>query len=275
MRRFYQHVRSPALLYLISFFIFAPAASAQSSSESSPALHPLQDQSSNTLPEALASQCDNAITYDFFYRGSHIGQGTRSTQWQDNQASVTTEGKISVLVFKNKGKQVTNIRWSEDQQQFLPTQFIRDIDGFSDAYVRATFSQDNLSSEVNLDGEKKYYKQESVPITDMDAIALQIQRNLQQGVSAFDFKMQRAEKVSHYYFQVRGQETVKIGNKQYQAWAVEQIKKKDRKLVMWFAPELEWQMVQAHYKRRILDITATAVNYQSACLAQPVNFAAK
>lgn len=274
MNRLYQRVLPQAGLFITIMSQLLPTANAQTSE----AVNLGADSTATvttSLTDALASHCDNTITYDFFYRGSHIGRGTRATEWHPDKVSITTEGKISVLVFKNQGKQVTDIRWDETQGQFLPKQFIRDIDGFSDTYVRATFSQDNLSSEVNLDGNKKYYKQESVPITDMDAIALQIQRHLQQGDKAFDFKMQRAEKVSHYYFQVRGQEGITVGNQQYQAWAVEQIKKKDRKLVMWFAPELEWQMVKAHYKRRILDITAQAVNYQSSCLSQPVNFAQK
>jgi len=42
---------------------------------------------------------------------------------------------------------------------------------------------------------------------------------------------------------------------------VDQIKKDDRTLTMWFAPSIHGKMVKYHYQRRMLDIKGELIDY--------------
>ncbi len=49
------------------------------------------------------------------------------------------------------------------------------------------------------------------------------------------------------------------------AFRVEQVRKSDRKLVMWFAPDIDYQLVKATYKRKLLDLKATIIRNNIQC----------
>mgnify|MGYP000980142280 CR=1 FL=1 len=135
--------------------------------------------------------------------------------------------------------------------------------------MTATFSDNGLLSKVVLNGEALEFSDLHSPILDFEAISMQMRQNLMDKKTSFDFVMQRSDEVSHYYFDVIGEESVEVMGKRYQTIKVQQVKKKDRKLYFWFAPDLDYQLVKSTYKRKIIDIEANLSKLDLGCSKTP------
>ncbi|WP_299014249.1 DUF3108 domain-containing protein [uncultured Photobacterium sp.] len=213
-------------------------------------------------------QCTKAFTYDIYLSQHKIGHLTRTLKWQDNNLEVYSYSKIKMLVAKSKLRQQSRVYWSEQQNSFLTQSFSRKITGLMAGTISATFSSDGRRSSINNNGSTATFSSHDLPIMDGDAVGSQIRHNLIEGKTAFNFKLQDSNDVDHYYFEVKRKEKINTRFGKLQTFRVEQVRKNDRKLVMWFAPEIDYQLVKATYKRKILDLKAVLKNSDIQCPTQ-------
>ena len=213
--------------------------------------------------------CTNTLNYRFFYKDNHVGNIQRKQIWEGKRVKMSTTGDVSFLMFDFTGKHQSQIYWNANQQQFLTREFIQDVQGLSRTQMTATFSDNGLLSKVVLNGEALEFSDLHSPILDFEAISMQMRQNLMDKKTSFDFVMQRSDEVSHYYFDVIGEESVEVMGKRYQTIKVQQVKKKDRKLYFWFAPDLDYQLVKSTYKRKIIDIEANLSKLDLGCSKTP------
>lgn len=217
------------------------------------------------IPSQTFHQCTKALTYDLFFSGHKIGQLSRTLSWQGDKVTIRSYSKVNVLVTKSKLKQSSVVYWSDKQGAFLTQSFTRNITGLMSGNTSATFSHDGLNSSVRKNGKTRRFSSADIPILDGDAVGTQIRLNLINGKKKFDFKLQDTEDVDHYYFEVKRQEKIDTRYGRLNTFRVEQVRKSDRKLVMWFAPDIDYQLVKATYKRKLLDLKATIVHSNIQC----------
>ncbi|KLV09326.1 hypothetical protein ABT56_01340 [Photobacterium aquae] len=221
-------------------------------------------------PSTAFHQCNKTFNYQLYFNNLKIGQFTRTLNWKDSQANINSYSTVNVLATKTRFRQQSIIYWSAQQQSFLTKSFKRDINGLLGGSTQATFSNHGLQSEVSVDGTKNSYTSNKQPLLDADAIGSQIRLMLIEGKTQFNFKMQDTDEVNHYYFQVKGKETINSNFGKIRTIRVEQIKKNDRKFVMWFSPDIDYQLVRATYQRKILDLKAVMLSKRISCPPQQV-----
>ncbi|KHT63381.1 hypothetical protein RJ45_13460 [Photobacterium gaetbulicola] len=237
------NVLLPILAYLSS------VASAQTYADPPPAFH----------------QCTKTLTYQLFFNNLKIGQMTRVLRWQNKQAQINSYSNIEVLATKTRFNQQSQVYWSEQQQSFLSKGFRREVNGLLGGKSDVSFSKDGTSSKVNVDGKVSSFSSDSLPLLDVDAIGSQMRLGLIEGKARFEYKLQDTDDVNRYHFQVMGKERLNSNFGSINTIRVEQIKKNDRKLVMWFSPDVDYQLVRATYKRKILDLKAVLLSNKKVC----------
>ncbi|MGF1756703.1 DUF3108 domain-containing protein [Photobacterium sagamiensis] len=210
-------------------------------------------------------QCNKTLTYNVYFHNHKIGMFERNLNWNDGNVDIYTYSKVDVLVTKSTLKQQSKVAWSSEKNTFLTQSFDRMISGIMAGNISAKFSDNGRRSSVLNDGKTLTFFDNNMPLLDGDAIGSQMRFHLINGDQAFDFMLQEADEVNHYYFAVKGQETINTNFGRVNTIRVEQIKKSDRKVVLWFAPSVDYQLVRATYKRKILDLKATLVRKKIQC----------
>lgn len=213
----------------------------------------------SALPAQQYHQCTKSLTYDLFLSNHRIGHYQRTLRWQGNQV------QVHIKVTKSQLRQQSRVYWSEQENAFLTHSFDRRISGLMAGQTSATFSKDGRSTSLQHDGENLTFTSPDIPIRDGDAVGSQIRLNLLKGKTAFDFKLQDTDDVDRYYFEVKKQEVINTNFGRIKAIRVEQIRKADRELVMWFAPAVDYQLVKAIYKRRLLNLKAMLLRRDIQC----------
>ena len=236
-------------LFLLAFL--SSVASAQTYAEPSPALH----------------QCTKTLTYQLFFNNLKIGQMTRVLRWQDKQAQINSYSNIEVLATKTRFNQQSQVFWSEEQQSFLSKGFRREVKGLLGGKTEVSFNGDGSSSKVTVDGNVSSFTSDSLPLLDADAIGSQMRLSLIEGKTQFEYNLQDTDDVNRYYFQVKGRERINSNFGSVNTIRVEQVRKSDRKFVMWFSPDVDYQLVRATYKRKILDLKAVLLSNKQVCPA--------
>lgn len=232
------------------------------------ALLPLCLASSNLMasPPVEWHQCVKTLTYDLFYGNHKIGYFERKLSWQNNQrVDIQSTSRLSAIVAKTHFQQQTRVIWSDVKGSFLTQSFNRNITGLLDGKTRGSFNQDGTRSDIITDGEKLSFDSNDLPLLDVEAVASQMRLNLIQGKQTFDFKMQESDEVNHYFFRVAGKEKLQTNYGSVDTIRVEQIKKPDREVKLWFSPELDYQLVRGTYKRKILDLKAVLRTKREVC----------
>ncbi|MGF1878414.1 DUF3108 domain-containing protein [Photobacterium frigidiphilum] len=210
-------------------------------------------------------QCKKILLYNVFFHGAKIGTFERQINWQNNNVNVYTYSNIDVLVTKSSLKQHSSYKWSAEKNSFISQSFDRDVKGLISGKFTAKFSDNASKSSVDSNGKIMTFSDDSMPLLDADALASQMRLNVINGEKKFDFLLQDADEVNHYYFEVKGQETINTNFGKLKAIRVEQTRKSDRKLYLWFAPDLDYQLVLGTYKRKILDLKTTLNSKKVVC----------
>lgn len=192
--------------------------------------------------------------YSVYYKKVSIGEMIREVQREDKNIKVNTLADLSFLAIAFGGSQFSNIYWNEASKKFIPTNFIRESQGFSDVEMQADFSEQGHHSIITNNGETTSFTNKEAPLADFNVILLQISEGLKSGQVDFEFFMQTSDDIAHYFFKVTGKEVIKTKFGEFETFRVEQVRKNDRTFIAWFAPDFEYQMVKFHYKRKILDI---------------------
>ncbi|MGF1680055.1 DUF3108 domain-containing protein [Photobacterium minamisatsumaniensis] len=219
----------------------------------------------STAPSLTFHQCSKTFSYNLFFNNLKVGQLSRSLKWQDTNATVLSYSNIDVLMTKTKFKQSSQLYWSELHNSFLSKGFKREVSGLLAGKTQASFASDGKASSVTINGETATFTSQDLPLLDTDAIGSQMRLALIEGKKEFNYKLQDTDDVNHYYFQVMGTEKINSNFGKINTIRVEQVRKSDRKLVMWFSPDIDYQLVRATYKRKILNLKAVLFSKKIQC----------
>lgn len=212
----------------------------------------------STLPNTDVKQ---QYVYQLYYKKMPIGKMTQQYHWHEERIAVNSRADLSFLYYTFGGSQQSDIYWSETQQQFLNRSFSRNNFGFGSVDMTATFDNEQHKTHVVNNGVAAHYDNQKSPIVGFNTINLQISEGLKIGQKNFEFFMQTSDNVAHYFFEVMGKESISTKFGIVEAYRIEQIGKNDRIFVTWFAPEFGYQMVQFHYKRKVVDIRGSLTEY--------------
>lgn len=201
--------------------------------------------------------------YDVYYKSISIGEMKQEYRWKDKNVAVNSVADFSFLLFSFGGSQQSDIYWNEQQQQFLSRAFFRESIGFSTVDMTANFDSTGHHSNIVNNGEQSEYTNLDGPIVDFNTINLQISEGLKVGKTNFEFYMQTSDDIAHYFFEVKGKEMIKTKFGELEAYRVQQVRKKDRTFIAWFAPRFDHQMVKFEYQRKVLDINGELIKYST------------
>ena len=221
----------------------------------------------NQLSPSKNNHCNKTLNYNVFFEGHHIGNYQRNVVWNGTQANIYTNSTVNILITNAKLKQHSKLHWSPQRQRFVTDSFERNIKGLMTGKVSATFTDNGAKSTVIEDGKSHQFSETLLPILDGDTIGAQMRLDIMQGKKSFDFIFQNRDDTSHYYFKVIGEETIATNFGDLKAIRVDQIKKSDRQLSLWFAPSVDYQLVRATYKRKLLDLKVVLMSKKINCPA--------
>nr|WP_245907192.1 DUF3108 domain-containing protein [Photobacterium sanctipauli] len=216
-------------------------------------------------PPQAFHQCSKTFAYDLFFNNLKVGQLSRSLSWQGTTATIRSYSNVDVLMTKTKFKQYSQVYWSEVHNSFVSKGFNREVSGILAGKTEASFTADAKQSSVTSDGKTMKFSSDDLPLLDGDALGTQMRLALIEGKTTFSYKLQDTDDVNHYYFQVKGRETINSNFGKISTIRVEQIRKSDRKLVLWFSPDIDYQLVRATYKRKILNLKAVMFSQKIRC----------
>lgn len=222
----------------------------------------------STVADAAAqqtpAQCSRYAEYDIYLSGIHTGSMSRTETWQGKTAVVNSTSKASILGIGTRYQQRAELVWSNERQQWLTQKFHQKVSGFRARDMHASFSANGLESEVDVDGELDSYRSNDIPLRDVDTLAIQIREFLMQGRQQFRLIRQASDAIEPYQYYVQPKQTKNIA-----PWGelslipVEQTGTEE--VTYYFAPELDYQLVQARYHGIILRGLIELNQYTSSC----------
>lgn len=212
-------------------------------------------------PPVVFKNGKQRYVYDVYYKKYFIGKITRDISYYNNHISVTTSADLSFLVYDFLASQDSQLYWDIPLQHFFVKKFNRVSDGFGRSYMQADFFDDGHRTRVAHNGEDNEYISEVGRILDFNGLGLQLIEELKNGRVKFDYYMQTSTSIAHYFFALKGEERVDSKFGELKTLRIEQTEKNDRTLVAWFAPDIHYQMVKFHYKRKLLDISGVLSEY--------------
>lgn len=194
--------------------------------------------------------------YDIAYKNIAVGKVIRELHYQKaDRITVNTRADLAFLFYHFGGNQLTDIYWDETSQSFLSKKFVRKSIGFSGGSLQAEFFDGGHQTRIRGDGEDQEFVNKEQPIIDFNVLGLQMSEGLKSGRTDFEFYMQTEDSVAHYFFKVMGKDVIQTKFGQLHTYRIEQTGKDDRQLIVWFAPEINFQIVKFQYKRKLLDLS--------------------
>ncbi len=221
----------------------------------------LQTAKSERLTER---QCRRNAQYDIYLSGIHTGTMDRTEIWQGNTALVTTKSEASILGIGTQYQQTAELAWSNASEQWLTQKFHQQVTGFRARDMYASFSDNGLVSQVDIDGDVEDYRSDDIPLRDVDTLAIQMREFLLQGRQQFRLIRQASDAIEPYQYYVQQPITKKIA-----PWGelnlipVEQSGAEE--VTYYFAPEMDYQLIQARYHGIILRGLIELNQYTSSC----------
>ncbi len=209
--------------------------------------------------------CQKTLTYKILFNGASIGQYQRQENWNGQSATIRSHGKISLFITSASINQQSDLTWSAKENQFINTAFNRQITGLMSGKTQTTYSNNGHTATNVSDGKTQQFSTNDLPILNTDSIGEQIRFDIMHGKKNFDFNMISDNKLKHYYFTVAGNEMLETNYGRINTIKVTQIRAKDRQLILWFAPSLDYQMVKGQYERSVIDVKAILENMRSTC----------
>ena len=224
---------------------------------------------SSAQETAPTTETDSQQTYvyDVYYKKIAIGKMIRELQLTKQNIKINTMVDLSFLLVDFGGSQVSHIYWDEKYQLYLSKRFLRKSNGFSRVSMAAQFSNNGHNTRIVNNGVTTNFSNQEQHIVDFNTIPLQISKGLKDGQTDFEFFMQTSDAVAHYFFKVSGKELIESKFGKLDSYRVEQIKKNDRTFIVWFAVDLDYQMVKFIYKRNLLDIHGELSEYTNKRLS--------
>ena len=209
---------------------------------------------------------EQRYVYDVSYKKMKVGKMIREFQHNGREITAKISADLSFLFYRFGGDQRSDIYWDEDTQLFLTKRFVRNSVGFKGEKTQADFFKSGHQTSVTRNGKNYKFDNEAGKIIDFNTIGVQMSEGLKSGQTHFDFYMQTSEKVKHYFFEVTGKEVVQTKFGKLDTYRLQQTRKKNRTLIMWFAPEMNYQMVKFRYKFNLLDLSGILTEHSGTNL---------
>ncbi|MGX9416837.1 DUF3108 domain-containing protein [Vibrio sp. RC27] len=209
----------------------------------------------------VAKSTHKHFVYEVSYSGIKIGKIDRDERHNNNRYYLSLSADLSFLFLNLSGFQNSTALWQEDKQWFKAISLDRKTKGFDTKRVKAKISDDSLSSTVEFEGKTSFYETKKGPITELNAMFLQVRAGLMNGQKAFDFYMQTSDGIDHHFFEVKDEEIIETKFGEFKTFRIEQTQVKNRALSIWYAPDLDMQMVKFYYERKIVNLTGELTNY--------------
>ncbi|MBW8183341.1 hypothetical protein [Shewanella nanhaiensis] len=208
--------------------------------------------------------CSRSSHYAIYLSGIHTGTMSRTETWQGKTAVVTSKSEASILGIGTQYQQRAELSWSDNTHEWLTDNFHQKVTGFRSRDMRVSFENAGRESRVDIDGDVDTYSSDSIPLRDVDTLAIQIREYLLQGRKQFALIRQASDAIEPYQLYVQEQLSENIP-----PWGelslipVEQTGAED--VTYYFAPALDYQLVKARYHGFILHGLIELDNYTSTC----------
>ena len=205
---------------------------------------------------------EQRYVYKVSYKKIKVGEMTREFNIQGDNIRVKSSVDLAFLFYHFGGSQFSDLYRDNDSQLFLSRGFVRKSVGFQGEEIQANFLQAGHQATVIRNGKTQQFDNKENKIVDFNAIGMQITEGLKKGQTHFDFYMLSDKKIKHYFFEVKGKDLVKTKLGQFESVRLEQTHIKNRKLHIWFAPKLNYQMIKFYYKFNLLDLRGIIKEYK-------------
>lgn len=208
--------------------------------------------------------CSRSAHYAIYLRGIHTGTINRTETWQGKTAVVTSESEASILGIGTQYHQRAELSWSSSTHEWLTDKFHQKVTGFRSRDMQVTFENNGRQSRVDIDGDIATYASETIPLRDVDTLAIQIREYLLQGRQQFSLIRQASDAMEPYQFYVQEPQTAVIA-----PWGklslipVEQTGAEE--VTYYFAPQMDHQLIKARYHGIILQGLIELDSYSSSC----------
>lgn len=220
--------------------------------------------SSSAMAAEVEQECQRNFSYSIFLSGLHMGNMTRTENWQGKSAVITSTSKASILGIGTQYQQRTELSWSNSTHEWLTHKFHQQVTGFRARDMQVTLDHHGLGSRVDVDGEVSHYQSNSIPLRDVDTLAIQIREYLLNGRQQFALIRQASDAVESYQYYVKDSLTSNIAPwGELQLIPVEQTGAEE--VTYYFAPSIDYQLVKAHYHGIILQGNIELDSYVSSC----------
>ncbi|WP_285163402.1 hypothetical protein [Shewanella goraebulensis] len=249
-----------ASLLLMTVNAFATEVKAISVSVIEPVIEPITESGT----ESGIQQCSRTSHYDIYLSGLHTGTMKRTESWQGDEAVVTSESEASILGIGTQYNQRAELFWSDETDEWVTEKFHQLVTGFRARDMKVEFSQDGLSSEVDIDGDKDQYESSHIPLRDVDTLAIQMRQFLLQGRSQFALIRQASDAIEPYQLYVKPAIKTQIAPwGEIKVIPVEQSGAET--VTYYFAPDMDFQLVKARYHGFILQGVIEMNAYTTTC----------
>ncbi|WP_208646893.1 hypothetical protein [Shewanella livingstonensis] len=212
----------------------------------------------------IKQSCQRNFNYSIYLSGLHTGNMTRTENWQGKSAVITSTSKASILGIGTQYQQRTELSWSDTTNEWLTNTFHQRVSGFRSRDMQVTLDHHGLGSRVDVDGEVTNYQSSTIPLRDVDTLAIQIRENVINGRQQFALIRQASDAIEPYQFYVK--DTLMVAIKPWgkiQLIPVEQTGAEE--VTYFFAPSMNYQLVKAHYHGMILQGIIELDSYASSC----------
>lgn len=201
-------------------------------------------------------------TYDVYYKKLSVGQMVREFEHKEGHTLAKTKADLSLFFYRLAGEQISDIYWDDASKQFLSQHFVRKDRSSKKNNAEVNFLDSGHRTKLIRSGKTYQFSNKENKIVDFHAIGMQMSEGIKAGQTHFDFYMQTTEKVKHYFFEVKGEEVIDTKLGKLNTFRLEQTRKKNRKLIIWFAPDINYQMVKFYYKFNLLDLRGNISKYE-------------
>jgi hypothetical protein len=221
-------------------------------------------QSNSLLASNIQPHCQRTFNYSIYLSGIYTGELTRTENWSNKYAIITSKIEASILGIGTQYQQRTELSWSNISHEWLTDNFHQQITGFRSRNMQVIIANNGLESHVDLDGAITTYQSKTLPLRDVDTIAIQIRENILNNRQQFTLLRQASDAVEPYKFSIQERVTTIIAPwGEIQLIPVEQTGAEA--VTYFFAPSMNYQLVKAHLHGLILQGMIELNSYNSSC----------
>jgi hypothetical protein len=224
--------------------------------------HSAVAQNTVTFPHPVFS-CHNTLKYNIYFAGIKTGWLTREETWNDAGGKISSTSYAGILGIGTKFDQHAEFVWS-DEKGFVTTWFTQDVTGFKNREMKVQISDNGHDSHMVVNDEEMRFSNPDRAILDIDTISAQLRYKLLKQEPRFHLTRQASDMLEHYSYTVEPKLS-----KSYPQWGdtdVVPIKQDGAdEVTMWFAPDMDYQLIEAKYHSMLLPGRMKLIEWNKEC----------